>query len=87
MSNPAANAVANLLSKVARYSVLVGIGGSALQASLYTGALIAQLAPAYECIRERCVAQRLYPFFRHVQLMEVNGLSCMTEYREYCQKR
>ena len=38
MSQPAANAVANLLSKVARYSVLLGIGGSALQASLYTGA-------------------------------------------------
>lgn len=36
MSQPAANAVANLLSKVARYSVLLGIGGSALQASLYT---------------------------------------------------
>ena len=38
MSQPAANAVANLLSKVARYSVLLGIGGSAVQASLYTGA-------------------------------------------------
>ena len=33
----AARALANLLSKVARYSVLLGIGGSALQASLYTG--------------------------------------------------
>lgn len=32
----AARALANLLSKVARYSVLLGIGGSALQASLYT---------------------------------------------------
>ena len=37
MSQPAANVVANLLSKVARYSVFLGIGGSALQASLYTG--------------------------------------------------
>ncbi|DBB09494.1 hypothetical protein WJX82_000455 [Trebouxia sp. C0006] len=36
MSQPAANQVANLLSKVARYSVFLGIGGSALQASLYT---------------------------------------------------
>lgn len=34
----AAKALANLLSKVARYSVVLGIGGSALQASLYTGA-------------------------------------------------
>jgi hypothetical protein len=33
----AARALANVLSKVARYSVLLGIGGSALQASLYTG--------------------------------------------------
>jgi len=33
----AARALANLLSRVARYSVLLGIGGSALQASLYTG--------------------------------------------------
>lgn len=33
----AAAALANLLSKVARYSVLLGIGGSAVQASLYTG--------------------------------------------------
>lgn len=33
----AARALANLLSKVARYSVLLGLGGSALQASLYTG--------------------------------------------------
>jgi hypothetical protein len=33
----AAKAVANLLSKVTRYSVLLGIGGSALQASLFTG--------------------------------------------------
>lgn len=37
MSQPVANAVANLLGKVARYSVLLGVGGSALQASLYTG--------------------------------------------------
>lgn len=35
----AAKALANLLSKVARYSVLLGIGGSALQASLYTGTM------------------------------------------------
>lgn len=33
----AAAALANLLSKVARYSVILGIGGSAVQASLYTG--------------------------------------------------
>jgi hypothetical protein len=33
----AARALASLLSKVARYSVLLGLGGSALQASLYTG--------------------------------------------------
>ena len=33
----AAAALANLLSKVARYSVILGIGGSALQSSLYTG--------------------------------------------------
>jgi hypothetical protein len=33
----AAAALANLLSKVARYSVFLGIGGSAIQASLYTG--------------------------------------------------
>ncbi|GAB4817837.1 hypothetical protein N2152v2_004883 [Parachlorella kessleri] len=32
----AAKALANLLSRVARYSVLLGVGGSALQASLYT---------------------------------------------------
>lgn len=30
--------LANLLSKVARYSVVLGVGASALQASLYTGA-------------------------------------------------
>lgn len=34
----AAKALAGLLSKVARYSVILGIGGSALQTSLYTGA-------------------------------------------------
>lgn len=33
----AAKALANILNKVTRYSVLLGIGGSALQASLYTG--------------------------------------------------
>lgn len=33
----AAKALANLLSKVARYSVILGIGGSALQSALYTG--------------------------------------------------
>lgn len=33
----AAAALANLLSRVARYSVILGIGGSALQSSLYTG--------------------------------------------------
>ena len=33
----AAAALASLLSKVARYSVILGIGGSALQTSLYTG--------------------------------------------------
>ena len=33
----AAKALAGLLSKVARYSVILGIGGSALQSSLYTG--------------------------------------------------
>lgn len=33
----AAKALANLLSKVARWSVILGIGGSALQSSLYTG--------------------------------------------------
>lgn len=33
----AAAQLANLLNKVARYSVFLGIGGSALQASLYTG--------------------------------------------------
>lgn len=33
----AAKALANILSKVARYSVGLGIGASALQASLYTG--------------------------------------------------
>lgn len=33
----AAKALANLMSKVARYSVLLGVGGSAVQASLYTG--------------------------------------------------
>ena len=33
----AAKALANILNKVARYSILLGIGGSALQASLYTG--------------------------------------------------
>jgi hypothetical protein len=36
----AAAALANILNKVARYSVILGIGGSALQASLYTGALV-----------------------------------------------
>ena len=40
----AAAALANLLSKVARYSVILGIGGSALQASLYTGAHRAECA-------------------------------------------
>lgn len=35
--NPQAQALANLLGRVARYSVVLGIGGSALQASLYTG--------------------------------------------------
>jgi prohibitin 1 len=34
----AAKAMANILSKVTRYSVFLGIGGSAIQASLYTGA-------------------------------------------------
>lgn len=34
----AAKMLANLLSKVARYSVVLGVGASALQASLYTGA-------------------------------------------------
>ena len=33
----AAQQVAGLLSRVARWSVLLGVGGSALQASLYTG--------------------------------------------------
>lgn len=33
----AAKALANILNKVTRYSVLLGIGGSALQAALYTG--------------------------------------------------
>lgn len=34
----AAKALANLLSKVAKYSVVLGLGASALQSSLYTGA-------------------------------------------------
>eukprot|EP00884_Botryococcus_braunii_P005579 jgi/Botrbrau1/15021/Bobra.320_2s0001.1 len=34
--NPQAQALANLLGRVARYSVFLGVGGSALQASLYT---------------------------------------------------
>lgn len=33
----AAKALAKVLSNVARYSVILGIGGSALQASMYTG--------------------------------------------------
>ena len=38
MSQPnAANQVAKLLGNVGRWSVLLGLGGSALQASLYTG--------------------------------------------------
>lgn len=37
--NPQAQALANLLGRVARYSVLLGVGGSVLQASLYTGML------------------------------------------------
>lgn len=41
----AAAALANILSKVARYSVALGIGASALQASLYTGAACASCGP------------------------------------------
>ena len=46
----AAKALANLLSKVARYSVILGIGGSALQSALYTGARAAAAA----CRGVRC---------------------------------
>jgi hypothetical protein len=35
--NPQAKALADLLGKVARYSVVLGIGGSVAQAALYTG--------------------------------------------------
>ena len=34
----AAQQVAKLLSRVGRWSIVLGVGGSALQASLYTGA-------------------------------------------------
>ncbi len=37
--NNAANQVAKLLGNVGRFSVLLGLGGSALQASLYTGVI------------------------------------------------
>lgn len=38
MSGPnAANQVAKLLGNVGRWSVILGLGGSALQASLFTG--------------------------------------------------
>lgn len=36
-ANQAAQQLANMLSKVARYSVLLGIGGTVVQSTLYTG--------------------------------------------------
>lgn len=36
--NQAAQKLANALSKVARYSAILGIGGAAVQSTLYTGA-------------------------------------------------
>lgn len=41
MANQQAAALARILSNVGKYSVLAGIGGSILQTSLFTGALIA----------------------------------------------
>jgi hypothetical protein len=38
MAAETANAMIGALSKVARYAVVLGIGSSALQTSLYTGA-------------------------------------------------
>ena len=37
MAQQQAQQVANLLGRVARWSAVLGIGGSALQASLFTG--------------------------------------------------
>ncbi len=38
MANQQAAALARILSNVGKYSVLLGVGGSILQTSLYTGA-------------------------------------------------
>ena len=37
----AATAIANLLGRVGRFAVIVGVGGGVAQTSLYTGTIIA----------------------------------------------
>ena len=57
----AAKALAGLLSKVARYSVILGIGGSALQSSLYTGAACGEAPPQASPLRPRPAAPAADP--------------------------
>ncbi len=84
MSQPAANAVANLLGKVARYAVLLGVGGSAVQASLYTGQ--SDIRITFRVIIAVMTSESIdCKVAVDVQLTEVNEQSCMTEFREYCQ--
>jgi hypothetical protein len=56
----AAQQVAKLLSRVGRWSIVLGIGGSALQASLYTGGGFARTWARYEA---RLVARTRRPCF------------------------
>lgn len=88
MSQQASNAVANLLARVGRYAVLLGVGGSAVQASLYTGKTADDICVHYHNMslvdnsRWMCLCSKSGGVC--MQSTEVNEQSCMTEYRECC---
>ena len=72
----AAKALANILNKVARYSILLGIGGSAIQASLYTG-------KSPTLFSTPCTYLLTLLHFLHPQSMVVSVPSCMIVFRVF----
>ncbi|KAI7841531.1 hypothetical protein COHA_004702 [Chlorella ohadii] len=72
----AAKALAGLLSKVARYSVILGIGGSALQSSLYTvdGGERAVMYDRIQGVLEEPIGEGMHvriPWFQSPNIMDI----------------